>query len=308
MVTIQCATYNHFPFIRQCLDGFVNQITDFRYEAIVHDDLSTDGTAEIVREYAEKYPDIIKPVFEKENQYSKGNLEKIMNSYNHGKYIAICEGDDYWTDPYKLQKQVDYLEHHPDYVLTYTNVSYIDKQSKKINYGVKYKHYEGNCLKPLVMYTNFIVTNTVCFRKDALDGWDDLVKSMPFNLLIGDKPKWLYLAGKGKFKYFDRRCSAYRILEESASHTNDINKAIMLNENGKSIALFFNNYYSVGVKEDFIERMYARGKMKIYKRLKPESFFSFTLETIKMHPFILLSMKFWFVVLLYARGYVAKNT
>ena len=118
-VSIRCFAYNHERFIRQCLDGFVMQKTDFRFEAIVHDDASTDNTAAIIREYAEKYPDIIKPIYETENQYSKhdGSLTRIMNAHTRGKYVAMCEGDDYWTDPYKLQKQVDFLESHPDYVM-----------------------------------------------------------------------------------------------------------------------------------------------------------------------------------------------
>ena len=116
MVTIRCITYNHESYIRQCLDGFLMQKTTFRFEAIVHDDASTDGTATIIREYADKYPNIIKPIFETENQYSKrdGSLRRILDAHTHGKYIAMCEGDDYWTDPYKLQKQVDFLESHPD--------------------------------------------------------------------------------------------------------------------------------------------------------------------------------------------------
>ncbi len=119
MVSIKCLTYNHEPFIRQCLEGFVMQKTNFRFEAIVHDDASTDGTAVIIREYAEKYPDIIKPIYETENQYSKhdGSLRRIMNAHIHGKYVALCEGDDYWTDPLKLQKQVDFLESHLDYTM-----------------------------------------------------------------------------------------------------------------------------------------------------------------------------------------------
>ena len=117
MVTIRCITYNHEPYIRQCLDGFVMQKTDFRFEAIVHDDASTDNTATIIKEYAEKYPDIIKPIFETENQYSKrdASLTRIMDNHTHGKYVAMCEGDDYWIDPLKLQKQIDFLEAHPEY-------------------------------------------------------------------------------------------------------------------------------------------------------------------------------------------------
>ena len=109
MVTIRCTVFNHEHYLRECLDGFVMQKTNFRFEAIVHDDASTDGSAAIIKEYAEKYPDIIKPIYETENQYSKhdGTLGRIMREHTHGKYVAFCEGDDYWTDPLKLQKQVD---------------------------------------------------------------------------------------------------------------------------------------------------------------------------------------------------------
>lgn len=122
-VSIKCAVYNHEQYIRQCLEGFVMQKTNFRFEAIVHDDASTDSSAAIIREYAEKYPHIIKPIYETENQYSKrdGSLTRIMNAACKGKYIAVCEGDDYWIDPLKLQKQFDFMEGHSDYMLCGTN-------------------------------------------------------------------------------------------------------------------------------------------------------------------------------------------
>ena len=120
LVAIHCLVYNHEPYLRDCFEGFVMQKTDFRFVAIVHDDVSTDKSADIIREYAEKYPDIIKPIYETENQWSKhdGSLERIMDDAIDtigAKYVAMCEGDDYWTDPYKLQKQVDFLESHPDF-------------------------------------------------------------------------------------------------------------------------------------------------------------------------------------------------
>lgn len=126
LVAIRCITYNHEPYIRDALEGFVMQKTNFPFVAIVHDDASTDGTAAIIREYAAKYPDIIKPIYETENQYSKhdGSLRRIMNDAvlaTGAKYIAYCEGDDYWTDPLKLQKQVDFLESHPDYSMCFHN-------------------------------------------------------------------------------------------------------------------------------------------------------------------------------------------
>lgn len=120
LVSICSTTYNHAPYIRQCLDGFLMQQVNFKYEILIHDDASTDGTDEIIKEYAAKYPDIIKPLYEEVNQYSTDN-PKGMAYWNFsrakGKYIAMCEGDDYWTDPLKLQKQVDFLERHTDYVL-----------------------------------------------------------------------------------------------------------------------------------------------------------------------------------------------
>ena len=123
LVSIRCAVYNHEPYLRQCLDGFVMQKTTFRFEAVIHDDASKDGSARIIREYAEKYPDIIVPIFENENQYSKdrGSVFRIITEHCRGKYYASCEGDDYWTDPLKLQKQVDYLENHPECMLCFTN-------------------------------------------------------------------------------------------------------------------------------------------------------------------------------------------
>lgn len=123
LVAIHCITYNHEPYIRDALDGFVMQKTDFPFVAIVHDDASTDGTSDIIREYAERYPGIILPIYERENQYSKrdGSLIGIMNiacQTTGAKYIAMCEGDDYWTDPLKLQKQVKFLELQPEIVYT----------------------------------------------------------------------------------------------------------------------------------------------------------------------------------------------
>lgn len=143
MVSIKCLAYNHGKFIRETLEGFVMQKTNFRFEAIVHDDASTDNTAKIIREYAEKYPDIIKPIYENENQYSKkdDSLTRIMHNACKGKYIAICEGDDYWTDPYKLQKQVDFLESHPEYVICFHRYQ---------------KFYQNTCFLGSVYPENFI--------------------------------------------------------------------------------------------------------------------------------------------------------
>jgi glycosyltransferase involved in cell wall biosynthesis len=117
-----CLVYNQEQYVRQCLDGFLMQITDFKFEAIVHDDCSTDGSAAIIREYAEKYPDKIIPIIENKNQYKKGAFFQLTVPKMRGKYIAICEGDDYWVAPYKLQKQVDFMTSHTDCSMCFTNV------------------------------------------------------------------------------------------------------------------------------------------------------------------------------------------
>ena len=116
MVTVICLAYNHAKYIRDALEGFVSQRTTFPFEVLVHDDASTDGTDLIIKEFQSKYPDIIKPVFQKENQYSKGISisQAFLYPLIQGKYAALCEGDDYWTDPYKLQKQFEALESHPE--------------------------------------------------------------------------------------------------------------------------------------------------------------------------------------------------
>ena len=116
VVSIRCIAYNHEKYIAQCLDGFLMQETTFPFQIVVHDDASTDNTASIIRTYEEKYPHIIVALYEEENLYSKkdGSLGKRVNSFCKGKYIALCEGDDYWTDKKKLQLQYEALENNPD--------------------------------------------------------------------------------------------------------------------------------------------------------------------------------------------------
>ena len=137
LVSILCATYNHENYIREALDGFVSQKTNFPFEVLVHDDACTDGTAAIIREYAQKYPDIIKPIYQTVNQYSQGvDLGTLMCSLAHGKYVALCEGDDCWVDERKLQKQVDYMESHPGCALCFTD-AYICQAGKIIERNLR---------------------------------------------------------------------------------------------------------------------------------------------------------------------------
>lgn len=134
LVSISCLTYNHAQYLRECFDGILMQKTNFDFEVVVHDDASTDETKAIIEEYTQKHPDIFFPMYQEENQYSKG-VRGVMGKFNfprcRGKYIAMCEGDDYWTDENKLQKQVDFLENNPDYSICWTN--YVELDNTKNN-------------------------------------------------------------------------------------------------------------------------------------------------------------------------------
>lgn len=172
MVSIICLAYNQARYIRQCLDGFVMQKTNFRYEIIIHDDASTDGTADIIREYESEYPELFVPIYQTTNQYSKGiSIGKtFMYPLAKGKYIAECEGDDYWTDPYKLQKQVDFMESHPDYVMcSHRFNQYIE--DKKLLEEDDDKDFQGADydLKNLIGGKWLTQTLTLMFRRSALD-------------------------------------------------------------------------------------------------------------------------------------------
>ena len=211
LVSISCLTYNHFPYIRQCLNGFIMQRTTFAFEVLIHDDASTDGTAEIIREYELRYPNIVKPIYQIENQYSKG--VKVQRVYNYprakGKYIAFCEGDDYWSDPYKLQKQVDILENNPNATFVYTNFQTIEENGDYIIRPV-YEDYARNSFSGDIfgrlIRGNFILTLTTCFRKDILF-CDELVKA-PVSL---DYLWFLIASSKGPVYYIPDKTGCYRL-------------------------------------------------------------------------------------------------
>lgn len=219
MVSIQCLVYNHEPYLRQCLDGIVMQKTNFRFEAIVHDDCSTDGSRKIIEEYAAKYPDIIKPIYETENQYSKkdGSLRRIIYDHIKGNYIAICEGDDYWIDSYKLQKQVDVLEENHEYSFCYTGFINVNENGHEIcrpNYEhLMEKSYSGDILIDL-LGGNFIMTCTTCFRRDVI--MSELNASVPCKY---DYSLFLTASVLGKAYYISSKTAAYRKTSTGAMAT-----------------------------------------------------------------------------------------
>lgn len=222
VVSICSITYNHAPYIRQCLDGFLMQKTNFPFEIIINDDCSTDGTTEIIKEYAEKYPDLIKPIFHEENQYKKGvrgMFVKYVFPKAQGKYLALCEGDDYWIDPLKLQKQVDILESDDSVSMVYTSFKTVDSKGNLMlrpdyeNY--KKRSFTGDVFYKLITSGNFIMTLTTCFRKEIYE--NDVMKGYPFML---DYALFLGVSSMGKAVFLPEETGCYRYVENSAMNSN----------------------------------------------------------------------------------------
>lgn len=202
-VSILSITYNQSNYIREALDSFLMQKTNFKFEVIIHDDASTDGTKEILEEYQNKHPEIIKPIYEKENQYSKKNFEFITDMYKaaHGDYIAFCEGDDFWTDASKLQTQLDYMEKNPEASLCFhqTRVFFEKGEDKDLIWPDKNKEITKNRL----LVENFIPTNSVLYRRQNYS----MFRS---DVLPGDWYSHLYHAQFGDIHFIDKVMSAYR--------------------------------------------------------------------------------------------------
>lgn len=207
LVSIRCLCYNHENYIRDALEGIVNQKTNFPFEAIVHDDASTDTSATIIREYAEKYPNIIKPIYQTENQYSKkdGSIGRIMHKYCIGKYIAICEGDDYWTDPYKLQRQVDYMETNPDCTMTFHPVDIITDNEKD---SYVFTNLEGRDYEPEEIFVHWTVPT--CSTLSRREMWS--LRPYDKRFIATDIVLVLTCAYHGKIHCLPQKMGAYRRL------------------------------------------------------------------------------------------------
>lgn len=172
LVSICCLTFNHAPYLRQALDGFLAQRTNFPVEIIVHDDVSSDGTREIIQEYAALHPDRIRPILQEKNIWSQGlsGLDHYMYPSAKGRYFALCEGDDFWIDPLKLQKQVDYMESHPECGLVHTDYDLLaadDHPFRSADAEVRKRRKTGNVFVDLLFW-NFISTPTILVRGDLI--------------------------------------------------------------------------------------------------------------------------------------------
>jgi len=201
LVSVCCMTYNHEHFIEKCLTGFVSQKTNFAFEILVHEDASTDGTSEIVKIFETNHPKLFRVIYQKENVFSTGknNLTGMLFPMSKGKYIALCEGDDYWTDPLKLQKQVDFLEGNEDYAIHYHHCNTLkndylvdnDANRRIRNFSFNFDN---------TVYRKNGYTLSMIFRKSLLN-YSEFINICNFSW-VGDWQLELYLMSKGNQGYY----------------------------------------------------------------------------------------------------------
>ena len=212
LVSILCATYNHEDYLRQTLDGFLSQKTDFAFEILVHEDASTDSTAAILREYEQKHPDIIRAFYQKENTYSRRlNLyDLVLFPAVRGKYIAVCEGDDFWCDPEKLQRQVDWLETHPDYsACVHNSLGRFSDGTERVLF-----EQEGDRDIP---FSQVVKGMSFAFHTSSILARSEFILNPPDYRNVAyahgftDYAIGLRLCLSGKVRFLDRNMSVYRI-------------------------------------------------------------------------------------------------
>ena len=218
LISVCCLTYNHKPYIRDAIEGFLMQETEYPYEIIIHDDASTDGTQDIIHEYADRNPEVFRASLQSENQFSKGVLicEKLLFPEARGKYIAMCEGDDCWIDPHKLQIQVSYMESHPECSMTFHAAEY--ETDGKLNWNEQYPIEE--CDVPLrdIFYGGgfYCPTASLVFRTEIIK---EIPEFRTISKYIGDYPLQLLLASRGTVHFFPQRMCKYRYLAIGAYST-----------------------------------------------------------------------------------------
>jgi glycosyltransferase involved in cell wall biosynthesis len=217
-VSIWCPSYNHEKYIAQAIEGFLMQKVNFPIEIIIHDDASTDKTAQVIKEYEVKYPYLLKCIYQSENQLSKdgGYLTKTCLQIASGKYIALCEGDDYWTDPHKLQKQVDFLEKNEGFAICFHNMKIIYDDSRETHYSNPPDQRELTTLEDLAC-GNYIYTASCVFRNGLIKEFPTWYKDAP----VGDYVLHMLNAQYGKIKYFDEVMGVYRVHKDGIWENNN---------------------------------------------------------------------------------------
>lgn len=269
IISIVCNTYNHEQYVRETLEGFLKQKTKYSFEILIYDDASSDNTANIIKEYEKKYPDIIKPIYQTINQYSQGLKPARQNRKRaKGKYIAVCEGDDYWIDENKLQKQVEYMEEHPKCTFCFTNGfnQYGDEIKEMIvpwnKSSIFYKGKENYNVGELVLL-DYIPTASFLYRNGF--SFPELSKSA----FTGDLYIELVMTSYGYAHFIDKPMVIYR-RDVAGSATNNwgISDKSFVRQCDRFINMFkelrtiFNNQY-----DECIDAKICQWKIEKYCRL-----------------------------------------
>ncbi len=268
MVSVCCAAYNQEEYISKTIESFLKQKTDFPFEILIHDDASTDKTADIIKKYVDEYPGKITAILQNENQYSKGITisPTFVWPRANGKYIATCEGDDYWTDPYKLQKQVEFLENHIKCGATHTGFYRIYRDPTKGETAC-----EKDVRENFVDYPNpffgrltgdyFIKTLTLVAQKDLLLQAAKKHSSQISSCSAGDLPIELTLENLTEVKYFAEPTAVYRDRKGSASNPESKKESLMFSKSLNKTRVYFAEEYDVPSK---IKRQVYRKYFRVF--------------------------------------------
>ncbi len=251
LVTVRTITYKHPSYITACIEGVLMQKTSFPFEYIIGEDCSTDGTIEKIMDYAEHYPEKIRVITADYNTGGFVNAQRC-NRLSRGRYIALCEGDDYWTDPYKLQKQVDFLESHSEYGIVYTDYDIFEEDSNRIIHSANSGQINANHLsaenglfEAIIRKKIKIPTSTVIFRRELLE-------QIPLNnrvFCMGDTPLWLDLAKHTRFYYIDTVTCVYRKLKKSASRPARKRDALFFKLSSTEMRIYYCHKYNFPIPE-----------------------------------------------------------
>lgn len=269
LVSIVCNAYNHEKYIAQTIDGFVMQKTQFPFEVLIHDDASTDETAEIIRQYEKEYPHIVKPIYQTDNQYSQHI--SISRTYQfpraQGKYIAFCEGDDFWTDPLKLQKQVNALEKHPEVDICAHRASFMEDEVI-VGESVLKSDQKVPVEEVIKGGASMFTTNTLMFRKSLLGSQNDYIRYFALDYII-------QISGslRGGMLYLGDNMSVYRVAtsgswtmrmrkdaEKRKKHSERVIKLLQQIDNETNHQ--YSDAFQLVIKKSCFKQLIREGKLK----------------------------------------------
>ncbi len=257
MVDVMMPVYNHERYIAQAIESIATQKTNFRFRLFVADDCSKDNSRSIITKYAGLYPDIVKPVFHEKNLGASAN-GKYLNSLAKSKYVAICEGDDYWIDPYKLQKQVDFLEANPDYTICFTDVEILNERGVFADEYFQRKDGDTYTIEDFILSVqNIIPTPTIVFRNLLPNPMPDFY----LDTIGADRLIQICIAHHGKAKHLKEKTAMYR------DHSQGLTKSKELEERGlkakMSLYKNLNKYFDYKYDAIFRKRLFDFSKTNL---------------------------------------------